>query len=111
MEKASGTKPSPRPASDTANTPSAAAQPSTALIALADNETLSMTHSILSKRMRSLRYSGNSGAENWAAAMAEHDAMIAALERRDGPALAKAMREHIQNTWPRIRGATQSTPG
>ena len=31
----------------------------------------------------------------------------AALARRDGPALAKAMRAHIQNTWPRIRGATQ----
>jgi DNA-binding GntR family transcriptional regulator len=78
-----------------------------ALIALADNDTLSQTHATLSKRMRSLRYSGNSGPENWAAAMAEHETMIAALERRDGPALALAMRTHIQNTWPRIRGATQ----
>jgi DNA-binding GntR family transcriptional regulator len=78
-----------------------------ALIALADNETLSMTHAILSKRMRSLRYSGNSGAENWAAALAEHTLMMEALARRDGPALASAMREHIQNTWPRIRAATQ----
>jgi DNA-binding GntR family transcriptional regulator len=77
-----------------------------ALIALADNETLSMTHAILSKRMRSLRYSGNSGAENWAAALAEHTRMMEALARRDGPALASAMREHIQNTWPRIRGLT-----
>jgi DNA-binding GntR family transcriptional regulator len=79
-----------------------------ALIALADNETLSMTHAILSKRMRSLRYSGNSGAENWAAALAEHTRMMEALARRDGPALASAMREHIQNTWPRIRGLTQA---
>ncbi len=74
-----------------------------ALIALADNDTLSMTHAILSKRMRSLRYSGNSGADNWAAALAEHTQMMQALARRDGPALALAMREHIQNTWPRIR--------
>jgi len=81
-----------------------------ALIALTDNDTLSQTHGALSKRMRSLRYSGNSGAENWAAAMAEHEEMIVALERRDGPALSRAMREHIQNTWPRIRAATQSTP-
>lgn len=78
-----------------------------ALIALADNETLSMTHAILSKRMRSLRYSGNSGAENWAAALAEHTQMMEALARRDGPALTQAMREHIQNTWPRIRALTQ----
>ncbi|MCZ4315973.1 GntR family transcriptional regulator [Comamonadaceae bacterium G21597-S1] len=82
-----------------------------ALVALADNDTLSQTHATLSKRMRSLRYSGNSGAENWAAAMAEHEQMIAALERRDAAALARAMREHIQNTWPRIRDVTQSTPG
>jgi DNA-binding GntR family transcriptional regulator len=79
-----------------------------ALIALADNETLSMTHAILSKRMRSLRYSGNSGADNWAAALVEHTQMMQALARRDGPALAKAMSEHIQNTWPRIRAQTQA---
>ena len=36
-----------------------------ALIALVDNDTLSMTHATLSKRMRSLRYSGNSTPENW----------------------------------------------
>jgi len=81
-----------------------------ALIALANNDTLSQTHATLGKRMRSLRYSGNSGAENWAAAMAEHEEIIAALERRDGAGLSRAMREHIQNTWPRIRAATQPYP-
>ena len=81
-----------------------------ALIALADNDTLSMTHAILSKRMRSLRYSGNSGADNWAAALEEHTRMMQALARRDGPALAQAMREHIQNTWPRIRAHTHPAP-
>jgi hypothetical protein len=74
-----------------------------ALIALADNDTLSMTHATLSKRMRSLRYSGNSTPENWSAAMAEHDQMMAALAARDGPALARIMGEHIRNTWPRIK--------
>jgi DNA-binding GntR family transcriptional regulator len=74
-----------------------------ALIALADNYTLSMTHATLSKRMRSLRYSGNSTPENWSAAMAEHDQMMAALAARDGPALARVMGEHIRNTWPRIK--------
>ncbi len=81
-----------------------------ALIALADNETLSLTHATLSKRMRSLRYSGNSAPENWAAAMAEHETMMAALERRDGLALARAMRTHIQNTWPRVRPAPLTQP-
>ena len=74
-----------------------------ALIALADNDTLSMTHATLSKRMRSLRYSGNATPENWTAAMAEHEQMMLALSARDGQALARIMGEHIRNTWPRIK--------
>jgi DNA-binding GntR family transcriptional regulator len=74
-----------------------------ALIALADNDTLSMTHATLSKRMRSLRYSGNSTPENWTAAMAEHEQMMTALAARDGQALSRIMGEHIRNTWPRIK--------
>jgi DNA-binding GntR family transcriptional regulator len=75
----------------------------TALIALANNDTLSMTHATLSKRMRSLRYSGNATPENWSAAMAEHVQMMEALAARDGPALSRIMGEHIRNTWPRIQ--------
>ena len=74
-----------------------------ALIALADNETLSLTHATLSKRMRGLRYSGNSTPENWNAAMAEHEQMMVALAARDGQALSRIMGEHIRNTWPRIK--------
>jgi len=79
-----------------------------ALVALADNDTLASTHATLSKRMRSLRYSGNSSPGNWAAALAEHEAMIDALEARDGPRLARLMRGHIENTWPRIRHVLRS---
>ena len=74
-----------------------------ALIGLADNDTLSMTHATLSKRMRSLRYSGNATPENWRAAMAEHAQMMVALAARDGQALSRIMGEHIRNTWPRIK--------
>ena len=74
-----------------------------ALIDLADNETLSMTHALLSKRMRSLRYSGNSEPQNWAMALAEHELMMQALAARDQEGLARAMGDHIRNTWPRIR--------
>jgi DNA-binding GntR family transcriptional regulator len=78
-----------------------------ALIALADNEALRMSHATLSKRMRGLRYRGNSEPGHWAAAMAEHEAMMQALARRDGAALARCMGEHIRNTWPRIQGELQ----
>jgi len=73
------------------------------LIALSDNETLQLTHATLSKRMRGLRYRGNSQPRHWDAAMAEHEQMMRALVQRDGPALARIMGEHIRNTWPRIK--------
>jgi DNA-binding GntR family transcriptional regulator len=62
-----------------------------------------MTHATLSKRMRSLRYSGNSTAENWTDAMDEHEQMMTALAVRDGQALSRIMGDHIRNTWPRIK--------
>ena len=74
-----------------------------ALIALCDNETLQLTHATLSKRMRGLRYRGNSQPQHWDAAMAEHEQMMQALAERDGPALSRAMGQHIRNTWPRIK--------
>ena len=74
-----------------------------ALIALSDNETLQLTHGTLSKRMRGLRYRGNSQPQHWDAAMAEHEEMMQALAQRDGPALSRIMGQHIRNTWPRIK--------
>jgi DNA-binding GntR family transcriptional regulator len=53
--------------------------------------------------MRGLRYRGNSLPDHWAAALAEHNAMMEALRARDGQALAKVMGQHIRNTWPRIK--------
>lgn len=73
-----------------------------ALIALANNDSLALTHDMLSKRMRSLRYSGNSSPENWAAALQDHERMMHALRQRDGQALSRAMGEHIRKTWDRI---------
>lgn len=74
-----------------------------ALIALADNATSIITHATLSKRIRCLRFSGNSTPENWNAAMAEQEQMMAALAARDGRALTRIMGVHIRNTWPRTR--------
>jgi DNA-binding GntR family transcriptional regulator len=81
-----------------------------ALIALADNDSLSLTHDMLSKRMRSLRYSGNSSPENWAAALQDHEEMARALRERDGQALSRAMGDHIRRTWVRIAPQIGVTP-
>jgi DNA-binding GntR family transcriptional regulator len=73
-----------------------------ALIALADNDTLSMTHATLSKRMRSLRYSGNSTPENWRGALDDHELITAALAKRDVKAIKKAVNDHFANTIQRV---------
>ncbi len=77
------------------------------VVALAANETLSATHATLAQRMRRIRYVGNSVPDNWSAAMAEHEAMAQALAARDADSMARAMREHLMNTWPRIEQAAQ----
>lgn len=73
-----------------------------AIVRAANNPSLSMTHGILRKRMRRIRYIGNGSPENWAAAMHEHDLFIDALKARDGERLGRLMRQHIENTWPRV---------
>jgi DNA-binding GntR family transcriptional regulator len=73
-----------------------------AIVSMARNETLSSLHAILSKRMRRIRYTGNALPTNWEEAMQEHEEMAQALQARDGQRLASVMRQHIENTWPRI---------
>lgn len=79
-----------------------------AIIRAAGNPTLAMLHGILRTRMRRLRYIGNQAPDNWSAAMAEHEAFIDALRARDGERLGRLMREHLANTWPRIKSAVGS---
>jgi len=73
-----------------------------AIVGLAHNESLAMVHAVLGKRMRRIRYSGNHLAANWDAAMAEHEAIVAALAARDADRMAAAMSDHLLNSWPRI---------
>ena len=73
-----------------------------AIVEAAHNSTLSMLHGVVRMRMRRIRYIGNHSADNWSAAMAEHEEMIAALRARDGARLGQAMHQHLANTWPRV---------
>ncbi len=73
-----------------------------AIVLAAGNPTLAMLHGILRARMRRIRYIDNQSPENWSAAMAEHEGFIAALAARDGPRLGRLLREHLDNTWPRV---------
>jgi len=73
-----------------------------ALVEMSGNESLMMVHSILSKRMRSLRYSGNSTPDNWRGALEDHEEIAAALRKRDMKAIKKAVNDHFANTIQRV---------
>jgi DNA-binding GntR family transcriptional regulator len=82
-----------------------------AIIEAAHNSTLAMLHGVVRTRMRRIRYIGNHKPENWGAAMAEHEEMIAALGARDGERLAAAMHAHLANTWPRVSAMVTGPDG
>jgi DNA-binding GntR family transcriptional regulator len=84
-----------------------------AIVHAAGNASLALLHGILRTRMRRLRYVGNEAPANWTAAMAEHETFINALKARDAHALARALRAHLENTWPRVAAtfATDDTGG
>ena len=75
----------------------------TAIVALAHNPSLAELHALMQGRLKRIRYVGNSGPEQWAAAMSEHAVMADALARRDGEALAAVLGEHMDNTLERVR--------
>ena len=74
-----------------------------AILKAGGNEPLADVHGVLQARLRRIRYIGNESSEKWAAAVADHEDMIAALEARDGERLAGVLTRHMQNTWDRVR--------
>jgi DNA-binding GntR family transcriptional regulator len=74
-----------------------------ALISLSGNESLALVHDLLQSRMKQIRYLGHRAEAQWAAAVADHEDMIGALEARDGRRLSAAMVNHLARTWDRIK--------
>ena len=74
----------------------------TRIVELADNAALAHVHAGLQMRLKRVRFVGHEGPEKWAAAVAEHEEMIAALERRDGDALAEVLARHLSRAWERV---------
>ena len=74
----------------------------TALVRAAHNKSLAGMHDALQARLKRIRYIGNEAPEKWSGAMAEHEAMIAALVRRNADALAEVMGRHMDETLMRV---------
>jgi DNA-binding GntR family transcriptional regulator len=75
----------------------------TEIVRLAANPELATVHGVMQARLKRIRFLGNSGPENWAAAVAEHEEMIVALEARNGEALAEVLTRHMENSWARVK--------
>ena len=76
-----------------------------AILRLSKNEALAYVHGILQARLRRIRYIGNEGPEKWAAAVADHEEIINALEARDADRLCKVLTAHMEKTWERVKHA------
>jgi len=68
-----------------------------AILAAARNPTLANQHQIVARRAARARYQANLTPERWQQAVAEHDAMLEALEARDGKRLGALMKEHMEH--------------
>jgi DNA-binding GntR family transcriptional regulator len=74
-----------------------------AFIRLSGNSALVHVHDLLQARLKRIRFIGHEGPEKWAAAVAEHEDMIEALETRDGDRLASALTGHMSEAWRRVK--------
>jgi DNA-binding GntR family transcriptional regulator len=68
-----------------------------AIIAAADNPALAGLYESVTARIRRARYVTPMTPPRWALAVQEHEAILNALRRRDGVALAHIMRTHLRH--------------
>ncbi|MEM6491916.1 MAG: GntR family transcriptional regulator [Pseudomonadota bacterium] len=78
-----------------------------AILAAAENPTLTAMHRGLAGRVRRARYVANMTPERWAQAVAEHEEMIVALRARDSARLGAVLRQHLANKFETVREALQ----
>jgi DNA-binding GntR family transcriptional regulator len=74
-----------------------------AIVELSGNAFLASIHASAQARLKRIRFLGNAAPEKWDAAVAEHKAMMEALDRRDGDALAAVLSHHLDETWVRVK--------
>jgi DNA-binding GntR family transcriptional regulator len=80
----------------------------------AGNPVLTSTYNQVNARLQALRFRSNQDGEKWQRAMAEHEAMVAALKARDGAALARVLSQHLHHkrdvVIEQMRAARNDTP-
>lgn len=75
------------------------------IVRIARNDVLRAMHAQLHARMKRIRFRGNDIPGNWAAAVADHERIIAALEARDGKLLGALLQKHLDDSWGRLEAS------
>ncbi|MBS8269365.1 GntR family transcriptional regulator [Halomonas litopenaei] len=65
------------------------------ILAASNNDVLIEMYNNLSQRVKRIRYSVEMGSANWAKAVTDHEAMLEAIEARDGKRLGDILRAHL----------------
>ncbi len=74
-----------------------------AILAAANNATLSAQYRSLAARVRQARYLANMSEERWRQAVEEHEEIINALKNRDSEKLADTLKRHLENKFETVR--------
>jgi DNA-binding GntR family transcriptional regulator len=74
-----------------------------AIVRLAGNNFLTAQYEALQSRLKRIRFLGNAAPEKCRGAVAEHEAMVAALAARDAEALVRVVTAHLERTWERVQ--------
>ena len=80
------------------------------LVRLARNEILRLMHLRLHTRMKRSRFRGNDIPENWTRAVADHEELIAAFQRRDAQTVSSVLRRHLDASWIRLANSLGIDP-
>ncbi len=80
-----------------------------AILEAARNPTLSQMQGGLAGRIRRARYMANMSDDRWAKAVEEHEAILQALQARDGDRLAKILKQHLSNKLETVREHLRET--
>lgn len=74
-----------------------------AILEATHNETLISVYRGLAGRLLTARYVANMSEDRWREAVAEHEAILTALQARDGPGLAVILKSHLANKLATVR--------
>lgn len=73
-----------------------------AIVEMSGNATLAGMYQQILTRIHCVRFTIGKTDEQWRKAIAEHEQIVAALERRDGPQLSALLKAHVLDTTVRI---------